>query len=104
MRRVRTRFLVIGVWYALGIGAIVWAAVAPPAPLPKLSPDAGVSYDVRDAKTGKPIPCKLTFVGVEDTRDPEFTRVDIARQEGEGAIAAFNRVMSLTGVGVARVP
>ena len=107
MRRARTRFLVIGIRYALGIGAIVGAtaaAPAPPASLPKLSPDAGVSYDVRDAKTGKPIPCKLTFVGVDGTRDPEFTRVDIARQEGEGAIAAFNRVMSLTGVGVARVP
>jgi hypothetical protein len=105
MKRVRTRYLAIGIWYALGIGAIVGAtAAAPTAPAPRLNPEAGVAYDVRDAKTDKPIPCKLTFVGVDGTRDPEFTRVDIARQEGEGAIAAFNRVMSLTGVGVTRVP
>jgi hypothetical protein len=105
MRRLRTRYLAVAAWYALGIGAIVGAtAVAPPAPPPKLAAEAGLSYDVRDAKTGKPIPCKLTFVGVDGTRDPEFTRVDVARQEGEGAIAAFNRVMSLGGVGVARVP
>jgi hypothetical protein len=105
MKRVRARFLAIGIWYALGIGAIVGATVAAPAPpAPKLLPEVAVTYDVRDAKTGKPIPCKLSFVGVDGTRDPEFTRVDIARQEGEGAIAAFNRVMSLTGIGVARVP
>jgi hypothetical protein len=106
MKRVRTRFLIVGIWYALGIGAIVGAtAAAPPPPSPpKLALEASVAYDVRDAETGKPIPCKLTFVGVDGTRDPEFTRVDIARQEGEGAIAAFNRVMSLTGVGFARVP
>src|SRR5579863_3116961 len=102
MKRGRTRFLVIAIWYALGIGAIVGATVvAPPAPPPKLVAEGGVSFDVRDAKTGQPIPCKLTFVGVDGTHDPEFTRVDIARQEGEGAISAFNRVMSLTGVGVA---
>jgi len=104
-RRSFPRFLVVAIWYALGISAVVAAtAGAPASPPPKLLAEAGVSYDVRDAKTGKPIPCKLTFVGVDGTRDPEFTRVDIARQEGEGAIAAFNRVMSLTGVGVARVP
>src|SRR5206468_7619596 len=77
---------------------------APAAPPPKLAAEAGVGYDVRDAQTGRPIPCKLTFIGVDGTRDPEFTRVDIARQEGDGAIAAFNRVMSIAGVGVARVP
>ena len=94
-----------GSWYALGISAVVGATAGAPAPAPpKLAAEGGLAYDVRDAKTGKPIPCKLTFVGVDGTRDPEFTRVDIARQEGDGAIAAFNRVMSLTGVGVTHVP
>src|SRR5450631_2996848 len=97
--------LAVGIWYALGISAVVGATAGAPAPPPpKLVPEAGLAYDVRDSRTGKPIPCKLTFVGVDGTRDPEFTRVDIARQEGDGAIAAFNRVMSLSGVGVARVP
>src|SRR6185437_4681084 len=107
MRRLRSgsRVLVVGIWYALGVSAVVAATAGAPAPpAPKLVAEAGLAYDVRDAKTGQPIPCKLTFVGVDGTRDPEFTRVDIARQEGDGAIAAFNRVMSLTGVGLARVP
>src|SRR6185437_5525789 len=98
MRRLRSgsRVLVVGIWYALGVSAVVAAtADAPAPPAPKLVAEAGLAYDVRDAKTGQPIPCKLTFVGVDGTRDPEFTRV---------AIAAFNRVMSLTGVGLARVP
>jgi hypothetical protein len=99
------RILIVGIWYLLGLSAVVGATAGAPAPPPpKLAADAGLAYDVRDTKTGKPIPCKLTFVGVDGTRDPEFTRVDIARQEGDGAIAAFNRVMSLTGVGVAHVP
>src|SRR6185503_11983615 len=107
MRRLRSgsRIVVVGIGYALGVSAVVAATAGAPAPpAPTLPAAAGVAYDVRDAKTGQPIPCKLTFVGVDGTRDPEFTRVDIARQEGDGAIAAFNRVMSLTGVGVARVP
>jgi len=99
------RSLVVGAWYVLGLSAVVGATVAAPAPPPpKLPAEAAVGYDVRDAKTGQPIPCKLTFVGVEGTRDPAFTRVDIARQEGDGAIAAFNRVMAIAGAGVARVP
>lgn len=108
MRRPRTpiaRRLVVGVWYAAGVSAVVGVTMAAPAtPPPKLPAEAAVAYDVRDAKTGQPIPCKLTFIGVEGTRDPAFTRVDIARQEGDGAIAAFNRVMSIAGTGVARVP
>ena len=50
-----------------------------------LKPEGGLSFDVRDAKTGDPIPCKLTLVGVDGTPDPEFTRIDIGRQEGDGA-------------------
>ena len=104
-RRTWVRILAVGIWYVLGISAVVGATVGAPALAPpKLAAEGGIAYDVRDAKTGKPIPCKLTFVGVDGTHDPEFTRVDIARQEGEGAIAAFNRVMSLTGVGVTHLP
>jgi hypothetical protein len=78
------------------------APVVPDAPM-KLEPEGGLSFDVRDAKTGERIPCKLTLVGVDGTRDPELTRVDIGRQEGD-AIAAYNRIMSLTGVGAVHVP
>jgi hypothetical protein len=85
-----------------------WAApprsVTPPVPLPRLAPEGGLSFDVRDASTGEAIPCKLTLVGVDGTPDPEFTRIDIGRPEGDTAIAAYNRIMSITGVGVAHVP
>ncbi len=82
---------------------MVGAALVGPAP-PKLAPEGGLSFDIRDAKTGEPIPCKLTLVGVAGTPDPELTRVDIGRLESEGTLVAYNRIMSLTGVGVAHVP
>jgi hypothetical protein len=63
-----------------------------------------LSFDVRDAETGKPIPCKLTFVGVEGTLRPVFTHNDIGRPEGELAISAFDRVFSATGSEEIRVP
>ncbi len=104
-RRRGARTALIALWYLLGISAVVGAtAGGPTPPPPKLAPEGGLSYDVRDARTGEPIPCKLTLVGVDGSRDPEFTRVDIGRQEGDGAIVAFNRIMSMTGVGVAHVP
>src|SRR5207248_2780383 len=70
---------------------------------PRLPAEGGLSFDVRDARTGEHIPCKLTLVGVDGTRDPALTRTDIGRQEGD-AIAAYNRIMSLTGVGAVHVP
>jgi hypothetical protein len=63
-----------------------------------------LTYDVRDAETDKPIPCKLTFVGVEGTPRPAFTHNDIGRPEGEFAISAFNRVFSAVGNEDVRVP
>jgi hypothetical protein len=63
-----------------------------------------LSFDVREGPSGGPIPCKLTLVGVEGTPSPQFTRVDIGRPEGDTAIAAFNRIMTLSGVGAAHVP
>jgi len=84
-----------------GAGARGAAAVVAPVHLP---PEGELAFDVREAPSGGPIPCKLTLVGVEGTPSPQFTRVDVGRPEGEGAIAAFNRIMSLNGVGAAHVP
>jgi hypothetical protein len=97
---VRSALVVLAV---AAVSAVVAAAAVTPPP-PRLPPEGGLSFDVRDAKTGQPIPCKLTLVGVDGTRDPELTRVDVGRPESDGTIAAFNRLMSITGVGVAHVP
>ncbi len=70
---------------------------------PVLPADGPLAWDVRDADTGKSIPCKLTLVGVNGTPRPAFTRFDIGRQEGD-AILAYDRIMSADGSGVARVP
>src|SRR3954469_4636751 len=66
--------------------------------------EGALAFDVRDAATGEAIPCKLTFVGVAGTPTPAFTRIDIGRAEGDLAIAAYDRVMSAAGIGVAHVP
>src|SRR5438128_155325 len=70
----------------------------PLAPMPHMPPEGELAYDVRDADTGKPIPAKLTLLGVDGTPDPRMTRNDIGRQEGD-AIAAYNRLMSSSGTG-----
>ena len=70
---------------------------------PDTSVDGHFGYDVRDAATGEPIPCKLTFVGVHGTPSPRFTSNDIGRQEGD-AIAAWDRIMSSSGQGQIRLP
>jgi hypothetical protein len=80
----------------------VWLAGAAP---PPAAPATGtLEFDVRDAATGGLIPCKLTFVGVGGTRRPAFTRNDIGRPEGEGTIAAYDRVLSTVGHGSLAVP
>jgi hypothetical protein len=79
------------------------AAKPVPAGTPVLTPEGGLSFDVRDATTGEAIPCKLTLVGADGAPDPEFTKVDIGREES-GALLAFNRVMSLKGAGAVHVP
>jgi hypothetical protein len=93
--------LVAGLRHGSSAGARPPAADAAPGHLPA---EGELSFDVREAASGGPIPCKLTLVGVEGTPSPQFTHVDIGRPEGEGAIAAFNRIMTLTGVGAAHVP
>ena len=92
--------LLAGFRHASSSGARPPAAVAPG----HLTAEGELAFDVREAPSGQPIPCKLTLVGVEGTPSPQFTRVDIGRPEGESAIAAFNRIMTLTGVGAAHVP
>lgn len=85
------------------VGYVVRARSSVPG-LPTLPAEGGLTYDVRDAETGQPIPCKLTLVGVDGTPDPRFTRNDIGRQEGEGTVLAYDRILSIGGVGVAHVP
>ena len=75
----------------------------PPSTVLKLAPEAGLAYDVRNADNGERIPCKLTLIGINGTARPLLTRNDIGRQEGD-SIVAYDRIMSATGLGVARVP
>jgi hypothetical protein len=88
---------------ALGLGVGLAAAPRVRTPLPRLPVEGSLAYEVRDAESGELIPAKLTLVGAAGSHDPEFTRGDIGRQE-DGAVLAYNRVFSLTGVGVHRVP
>src|SRR5262249_56470311 len=93
--------LVAGLRHGSSAGARGPAADVAPVHLP---PEGELSFDVREAPSGGPIPCKLTLGGVEGTPSPQFTRVDVGRPEGEAAIAAFNRTITLTGVGAAPAP
>ena len=70
--------------------------------LPKLAAKGGLSFEILDDATGKPTPGKLTFVGVKGTRDPRFAK-DIGIDEDGEWLAAYNRVFSITGVGVVPV-
>ena len=85
------------------VGLIAGRAHSTVPPLPTLEPVGGLTFEVRDVDSGQRIPCKLTLLGVEGTRDPAFTRNDIGRQEGD-SVCAYNRVMSVSGVGVVPVP
>src|SRR5208283_474494 len=90
----------------IATGLLAQPANQPPAgkPRPARHYEGLMTWEVRDADTGAPIPCKLTFVGVEGTRDPEFTHNDIGKPEGDLAIAAYHRVFSASGDGAVRVP
>jgi hypothetical protein len=83
-----------------GLAVMAALAFAPVRP----EREGELAFDVRDATTGEPMPCKLTFVGVAGTPTPAFTHIDIGRAEGELAIGAYDRVMSAAGTGVAHVP
>jgi hypothetical protein len=86
---------------AIGLVARRAGSVAPP--MPTLPPEGGLAFDVRDTDGGQRIPCKLTLLGVEGTPDPKFTRNDIGRQEGD-SVVAYNRILSVNGLGVVHVP
>jgi hypothetical protein len=90
-------------------GAPAPAPVGKPAPagglrpLPTLPQVGALGFEILDAATAKPMPARLTLLGVHGTPDPQFTTRDIGRQEGE-SVTAYNRIMSSTGVGAVHVP
>jgi hypothetical protein len=64
-----------------------------------------LSYDVTDLKTGKRMPAKLTFVGINGTPLPKFSRNDIGKLEADATgVATFNRVFSVDGTGSVPLP
>ena len=74
-----------------------------PHALPQLLPVGPLGFEVLDAATQQPMPARLTLIGVHGTPDPQFTTRDIGRQDGD-SITAYNRVMSVTGIGAVHVP
>jgi hypothetical protein len=102
--------VVVAVGLAGAAYAVAQSAAPPTSPAPvETAPHnrhAGglLAFDVRDAAGDAPIPCKLTFVGVDGTERPGFTRNDIGRPEGEWAIAAYERVFSAAGSEQIRLP
>src|SRR5450759_4020461 len=89
-RSASTRVLLAVTAFALPILRTQASNEDPPSAKPNRHAGGLLAFDVRDAETGQPIPCKLTFVGVEGTPRPAFTHNDIGRPEGELAIAAFD--------------
>src|SRR5262249_11997723 len=88
---------------AVGLVARHGATAPVVSSLPVLQPEGGLTFEVRDADSGALIPCKLTLLGVDGTATPRFTKNDVGKQDGD-AVLAYNRVMSLAGVGVVHVP
>ena len=80
-------------------------SATPPGPtaVSAAEPGGRLEYEVRDAATSALIPARLTLLGAAGTPDPALAPGDSPRQEGR-AIAAFNRVMSLSGQGSVEVP
>jgi hypothetical protein len=98
--------LLLNRWAAHAVGPAAPSSSAALSAAPvrlTLKPEAGLAFDVRDARSGMAIPCKLTLIGVDGTRDPEFTHIDIGRQDGD-SLLAYNRILSLSGIGVVHVP
>jgi hypothetical protein len=98
------RWLPLVVVTTLALAGLVVRARSTASSLPVLPPEGGLTYEVRDADTGQPIPCKLTLIGVDGTPDPRFTKNDIGRQEGDGSVVAYDRILSIGGIGVVHVP
>jgi hypothetical protein len=86
----------------VSFGSDVTTSSTPVGKLPKLAPTGGLSFEILDAATGQRMPGKLTFIGVDKTREPQFSK-DIG-VENEAGLEAYNRVFSLSGVGVVALP
>ncbi len=86
-------------------GSAVTGGALPPSAgmLAALAPVGPLGFEILDAATQQPMPARLTLVGVQGTADPQFTTRDIGRQEGD-TVAAYNRLMSVTGRGAVHVP
>lgn len=89
--------------------AAAYSTVPTDTTAPSDSPDLGVGaahlleFDVRDAATDAPIPCKLTLRRSNGKGAPELARGDVPKKS-RGAIAAHGRIFSLTGEGRMGVP
>jgi len=70
--------------------------------LPKLAVQGGLSFEILDAATNQRMPGKLTILGVNGTREPRFSK-DIG-VEIDNSLEAYDRVFSLSGVGVVALP
>lgn len=75
--------------------------LAPTAPPPVVRGMGTLVVEVRDER-GRPLPARLTFVGLPGTRTPAFTRADIGI-ERPGGIVAFDRAF-VTGDATLLVP
>jgi hypothetical protein len=70
--------------------------------LPKLQIQGGLSFEILDASTNTRMPGKLTILGAKGTKEPKFSK-DIG-VEIDDSLEAYNRVFSLSGVGVVALP
>ena len=73
-------------------------------PLPKLTEKGALAFEIVDAKTNQRMPGKLTLIGAKGTTEPRFSKDIGVEDMGEAELCAYNRVFSLSGVGVIAVP
>jgi hypothetical protein len=88
--------------FASAFGAAHRASPGPGAAA-KLPTVGFLVFEIRDADTGELMPGKVTLLGANGTPDPRMTTTDIGREEA-GAVAAYNRIFSLSGAGMVVVP
>jgi hypothetical protein len=86
----------------VSLGSDATQSESPPGTLPHLAPLGGLSFEILDAATGKRMPGKLTITGVGKTKEPRFSK-DIG-VENDAGLEAYNRVFSVSGVGVVALP
>ncbi len=89
-----------GAGLVVGVTLTVWLGVAPVGARPHEEHAThhhdGLLWITVTDERGDKLPARLTFRGTGETATPEFTRIDIGREE-EGAIAAFDRAFVLRG-------